>query len=399
MLKLLRLLAWGFASAAMALALVGGAAYSLYRDARLPGPLAQAKTLVVPAHSGVAAIADLLVQDGVVRHELTFAAIARLSGRSRDLQPGEYAFPPATSATEALAIIASGHTVKHRLTIPEGLTSPAIVALLRAAPALAGDPGPPPAEGSLFPDTYLYSYGETRAALLRRMQRAMAHVVTELWQQRWPDLPLAGPRDAVILASIVEKETARSEERAHIAGVYINRLRLGMLLDADPTVLFALAELAPAKAGGAAKLDRKLTHADLAIASPYNTYRAKGLPPGPIDNPGRASLRAAMQPEPTEDLYFVADPASGGGHVFARTLAEQTHNIAQYLHGAAAAVVPEPDLQAAPPPPPPPAKPAQVLHAAEPAAVRHRRHAAEQTAHLRSPCRSEPARPCASHLR
>lgn len=326
MRRILRLLLWVAVFSGEAFAVTVG--IRLYRDVAGPGPLVAARSLVIPPHTRLWGVAALLSEGGVVRSPLSFVLGAVLSGRRARLKAGEYRFLPHMSALAAAALVASGRTVRHRLTIPEGLTCAEILALVTAAPALAGNPGSCPGEGDLEPATYFYSYGEPRARLVARMRQAMTRAVAEAWAERRPEPVLKTPRQLLILASIIEKETARPAERALIAGVFINRLRLGMPLQSDPTVIYALSR------GGGAPFKGPLTHADLATPSPYNTYRVTGLPPGPIDSPGMASLLAAARPADTTDLYFVAN--GEGGHVFAKTLAGQDRNIAQYRDHAVA---------------------------------------------------------------
>ncbi len=289
-----------------------------------PGPLTGETTVIVPKGAGVRAIAQRLADAGVIASPLVFRLGARIQEVESILRAGEYAFPAAISAQNVVALLRSGKTVVRRVTVPEGLTTAQVLTLVAETPGLTGEVGatrPPPGEGSLLPETYHFSHGDTRAAVISRMSAAMDETLDALWASRTPDLPLETPGQAVILASIIEKETAVPSERRRVAAVFINRLRKGMLLQSDPTTIYALTK-------GTGPLDRPLTRKDLANTSPYNTYVAPGLPPGPIANPGRASLAAALNPVDSDEFYFVADGA--GGHAFARTLAEHERNVARW---------------------------------------------------------------------
>jgi UPF0755 protein len=234
-----------------------------------------------------------------------------------EVHAGEFAFPAHASLRTVLAVLRTGQPVQHHVTIPEGLTAPQIITVLSRAEALSGPDIPVP-EGSVLPQTYAYTYGTPRAAILARAAAALDRALDEAWARRAPDLPLATPRDALILASIVERETAKPEERPLVAAVFLNRLREGMRLQSDPTAIFAASQ-------GDGVLDHPLTRAELDRDDAYNTYRVMGLPPGPICTPGLASLQAVLHPADSDALYFVAD--GSGGHAFSRTLAEHVQNV------------------------------------------------------------------------
>ncbi|CAO3407035.1 endolytic transglycosylase MltG [Azospirillum largimobile] len=306
---------------ALAAAAAGGVGVWGFQRYTAPGPLDQAETVVIPRGSGLEAIAITLGDSGVIGSPLVFAAAAKLTGTFRELKAGEYQFPAGISIEGVLEQMRQGRTVVRRITVPEGLTSAQVVALLEREAVLTGEIAKPPKEGSLLPETYHFAYGDSRAALVERMQTAMTQALAEAWKNREPGLPLETPQQALTLASIVEKETGVAAERPRVAGVFVNRLEAGMKLQSDPTVIYALTD-------GSGELGRALTRNDWKLESPYNTYQIAGLPPGPIANPGKASLQAVMKPERHDYLYFVADGT--GGHVFAKSLPDHNRNVAKW---------------------------------------------------------------------
>lgn len=285
-----------------------------------PGPLPESRTVVIARGASVDEIAHQLWHAGVISDPYSFILGARIDGNAPRLRSGEYAFVTRVTPRDVANELASGRTVVRRLTVPEGLTTAEALALIQAAEGLEGDIGSVPPEGAMLPSTFFYTWGDSRRQIVTRAEHLMSETVAQLWAHRAPDLPFRTPQEAVILASIVEKETGLPQERPHVAGVFINRLRQNMRLQADPTVIYGLTH-------GQGPLDRPLTHVDLETDSKWNTYMIDGLPPTPIDNPGKASLEAVLQPLKTDDLYFVADGT--GRHVFAKTLTEHNRNVAR----------------------------------------------------------------------
>jgi UPF0755 protein len=335
------------------LLIVGGTAVVIGKGRfEAPGPLTEDKMVVVPPRFGMMDIADLLKREGVIdEHRLVFVGGVFALGARSDLKAGEYLFPKRASVRDVLETIVDGKVVQHQITVPEGLTSEQIVARLLESDILSGNIKDVPREGSLLPDSYHFNRGFTREQMIQRMRQAQDRVVREVWERRNPDLPLKTPDQLVILASIIEKETGKPEERTRIAAVFANRLKQKMKLQSDPTIIYGLAF-------GKGPLGRPLSKADIAQPTPYNTYVIDGLPPGPIANPGRASIEAAANPARTKDLYFAADGT--GGHAFAETYDQHLKNVARLRvieHGGDPAPAPEAQTpattRAAPVPPAP----------------------------------------------
>ena len=306
------------------LALVGsvGGGILFYKQWHGRGPLTVDATVVIDNGTSVMGIGRQLEEAGVVEDSRLFALGVHLFSSGRPLRAGEYKFGAGMSEEQVMRMMLSGATVARRITVPEGYTTAQILRLVNAAEGLVGDlPPDVPGEGHLLPETYFYTRGETRFTMINRMSDAMQQAVQKLWDQRAAGLPYDSIDKALALASIVEKETASPTERAHIAGVFVNRLRLGMPLQSDPTVIYAVTN-------GNGPLGRAISSADLQVKSPYNSYLFKGLPPGPICNPGLAAIQAVLHPLSTKDLYFVADGT--GGHAFAATLADHNKNVAAW---------------------------------------------------------------------
>lgn len=304
---------------AVAILAGGGLAWEGHRRFTRPGPLTQPVTVVIAKGSGTELVGQSLAAAGVVSSGLVFSIGVKL--RRATLKAGEYSFPAGVSAEEAMRIIAEGKVVIHRLTVAEGLTVKQVVEMVKEADFLAGPITRKVAEGWLLPETWHMVRDEPRDEVLGRMEKAMRQTIDVLWVARAPGLPLRSKEEALVLASMVERETGIEAERPRVAAVFYNRMARRMRFQSDPTVIYGLSD-------GMGELDRALTRDDLMSRHPWNTYVIDGLPQTPIANPGRASIEAVLHPARTEDLYFVADGT--GGHAFARTLDEHNANVARW---------------------------------------------------------------------
>src|SRR3979409_528564 len=299
----------------------GGAYIYGRQKIEAPGPLQEDKVVNIPARAGMTDIADILQREGVIDNNrwAFIGSVFALKARS-ELKPGEYSFQKNASLRDVIGTIVEGKVVQHAVTIPEGLTSEQIVARLSDNDIFAGAVREMPREGTLLPETYKFPRGTTREQVIARMQQTQKRVLAEIWERRNPDIPVKSPDQLVTLASIVEKETGKADERSRVAAVFVNRLRQKIKLQSDPTIIYGLV-------GGKGTLGRPIKRSEIQQPSPYNTYVVDGLPPGPIANPGRASLEAAANPARTRDLFFVADGT--GGHTFTETYDQHQKNVAK----------------------------------------------------------------------
>ncbi|MFD2181147.1 endolytic transglycosylase MltG [Rhodoplanes azumiensis] len=346
---------------------VGGAVWIGKQRLDDPGPLAEDKSVLIPRGAGIRDIADQLVREGVIDHPWTFVGAVVFRKAREDLKSGEYLFQKQASLGDVIDTLVEGRVVQHTITVPEGLTSEQIVQRLLESDLLSGNIREIPREGSLLPETYKVVRGTPRDQVIQRMQQAQRRVLQEVWDHRMADLPLRTPEQLLTLASIVEKETGKPEERTRVAAVFVNRLKQRMRLQSDPTIIYGLV-------GGKGTLGRPIMRSEIEQPTPYNTYVIDGLPPGPIANPGRAALEAVANPARTKELFFVADGT--GGHTFSESLDQHQRAVTKLRaleaaqRGEAAAAPPaSPAAVAAPAPAGPAARPAPPPRRPDPAAT------------------------------
>mgnify|MGYP001552896563 FL=1 len=315
-----------FAVLVVLAAIAGGAWFWEQQNWQAAGPSIAYKIVMVKPGDHVATISENLQKNGVIANANLFRIGLRLRNQQTGLKAGEYGFPARVSMADVTAILIAGKSIEHKLTAAEGLTSQMIYDIVKKDPVLVGDAGAVPQEGTLLPETYLFTRGMTRVQMLNKMREAQKKLIAAQWPARIGNLPIKTPQEAIILASIVEKETGIPEERRHIAAVFENRLRLGMKLQSDPTIIYGITKGYP--------IGRRIRQSEIDAQTPYNTYAIPGLPVGPICNPGKDAILAVLNPAGSDDLYFVADGT--GGHVFAQTMAEHEKNVANWrkIHAA-----------------------------------------------------------------
>lgn len=305
----------------LAVVVIWAGMYAVVDWANRPGNYTEPKEVLILRGANSQSVALKLQESGIIEKPWLFRIIGRFNGLDKKLKAGEYRFEPQMSLLQVMEKIAAGDIFYRKVTLPEGLTTVQMLDILRDHPYLSGEISLNPQEGALMPETYSFIRGDSRDSIVLRAQKAMDTAVALVWEKRDAELPLKTPQELLILASIVEKETGVPEERGVVASVFVNRLRKGMLLQTDPTVIYALT-------GGKADLGRLLTRKDLQVDNPYNTYKYAGLPPAPICNPGRQALEAAARPEASDYIYFVA--SGNGGHNFARSLNEHNRNVREW---------------------------------------------------------------------
>jgi UPF0755 protein len=307
---------WAIIAAALLLAIIAG---NFVYGWTAPGPLTREVTVVIKPGSSITLAAESLEKGGVIKSADAFVNRAKIFGATSTIKAGEFVIPAKASNSDVLSILTGGKTVQRMVTIPEGMPSIMVHERLMANDRLKGSI-PVPTEGSVMPDSYAFEKNETRAAVLKRMQDAMSKAMAELWPKRSADTVVKTPQEALALASIVEKETALKSELRLVAGVYSNRIKQGMMLQADPTIIYPITKGKP--------LGRRIRQSEIADVNDYNTYAMVGLPKGPIANPSRAAIEAVLNPQETKALFFVAD--GKGGHVFADTLQEHNANVEKW---------------------------------------------------------------------